>query len=257
MKKLLSTEGEPPLDQLIIAGIVPKLVSFLSDKLLQFKPRSIFVIVSFGSSGLDRTEDIIKETVQILIEMLSCECHHVSEKVVHALGNIAGKDKMMRNKLVSNGILEPLLNLAKSVKSVPFLRCITFTVKNLFKDPYPLPYPFICNDVISQYMPTICQLIQHSDSEILSNVCMVVNNMTEAYDDYQHGLANRISCVIETGVSPHLVRLLGAGDVKVVIPAIQSLSNIMSGYDNQGPILKHLLSLPMLPCIMATYLCTI
>ena len=93
MKKLLSTEGEPPLDQLIIAGIVPKLVSFLSDKLLQFKPRSIFDIVSFGSSGLDRTEDIIKETVQVLIEMLSCECHHVSEKVYTLWATLPARTK--------------------------------------------------------------------------------------------------------------------------------------------------------------------
>jgi len=69
----------------------------------------------------------------------------------------------MRDYVIKSGIVGPILALARSAISVPFLRNVTWTISNLCRNKTPSP----AIEVIRAVMPTIVFLVQQEDTEVL------------------------------------------------------------------------------------------
>jgi len=96
------------------------------------------------------------------VKLLRSPDHNVCEQAVWALGNIAGDGAIMRDHVINNGIIQPLLALVKSDTPAAFLRNVTWTISNLCRNKNPSP-PF---EVVKQCLPCLAQLIQHQDREV-------------------------------------------------------------------------------------------
>ncbi len=83
-----------------------------------------------------------------------------------ALGNIAGDGPVLRDFVIKSGVVEPLLTLARSGIPIPFLRNVTWTISNLCRNKNPSP-PI---EVVRMCMPTLLELTQHTDTEILGKI---------------------------------------------------------------------------------------
>jgi importin subunit alpha-2 len=93
---------------------------------------------------------------------------NVCEQAVWALGNIAGDGAPLRDYVINNGIVKPLLRLVDSPQStISFLRNVTWTISNLCRNKNPSP----SLEVISQCMPALATLMQKEDDEIQGELC--------------------------------------------------------------------------------------
>ena len=96
------------------------------------------------------------------VALLSSRDQNVCEQAVWALGNIAGDGSYLRDFVVSNGILAPLLALVHSPTTVSFLRNVTWTISNLCRNKNPGP----SMEVVSKCLPCLKDLVGHEDVEI-------------------------------------------------------------------------------------------
>ena len=115
IRKMLSRERNPPIDDVIKANLVQYLVSYLNvldHPMLQFE--AAWALTNIASGTSQQTRHVVESgAIPQFIKLLSSPNSNVCEQAVWALGNIAGDGAELREFVIRNGIIEPLLALVR------------------------------------------------------------------------------------------------------------------------------------------------
>uniref|UniRef100_A0A8D2KUT2 Importin subunit alpha n=1 Tax=Varanus komodoensis TaxID=61221 RepID=A0A8D2KUT2_VARKO len=213
--KLLSKQKNPPINEVIEAGIIRRLVDFLyhhDAPNLQFEAAWALTNVASGTS--DQTRAVVEANgVQGLIVLLSSPHMHICEQAVWALGNIAGD--VLAFRVLEIQVL-PLLEHIICFQT-GFLRNITWALSNLCRNKNPYP-PL---GAVKQMLPALTCLLQHEDKDILSDACWAISYLTDGSND-------RIQIVRISRVLPALLMAL-----LFQTPALRAMGNVVTGTDEQ------------------------
>lgn len=223
-RKELSKGNNPPIDELINAGIVPILVDCLDDDLnaaLQFE--ATWALTNIASGTSDQTREVVsKGAVPKFVRLLSSPHEHVREQSVWALGNIIGDGPECRDFVIHHGVVDPVISFVQDETPLTFLRNIVWVIANLCRNKAPPPSP----DTIAKVLPALYKLVQHTDNEVLTDACWALSYLTDGSDE-------QIQTVLNSGVTPFLVKHLAQTDVRVLTPAVRAVGNIVTGSEHQ------------------------
>ncbi|NP_001081744.1 importin subunit alpha-1 [Xenopus laevis] len=223
-RKMLSKERNPPLNDIIEAGLIPKLVEFLSyhnNSTLQFE--AAWALTNIASGTSDQTKSVVDGgAIPAFISLISSPHLHISEQAVWALGNIAGDGPLYRDALISCNVIPPLLTLVNPQTPLGYLRNITWTLSNLCRNKNPYP-PM---SAVLQILPVLTQLMLHEDKDILSDTCWAMSYLTDGSND-------RIDVVVKTGLVERLIQLMYSPELSILTPSLRTVGNIVTGTDKQ------------------------
>ncbi|MBN3306918.1 IMA5 protein, partial [Amia calva] len=245
-RKLLSRERDPPLKEVIEAGLISRFVEFLGredETVLQFE--SAWALTNIASGTSWHTQQVVESgAIPAFIALLSSPVLHISEQAVWALGNISstftqGDGAAYRDALINCNVIPAVLARVTPDTPAGYLRNLTWTLSNLCRNKNPYP-PM---SAVQQVLPTLMQLLHHDDKEILSDACWAISYLTDGSND-------RIDVVVKTGIVPRLVALMGFAELSVLTPALRSIGNIVTGTDYQTQIAIEAGVLSVLPQLL-------
>ena len=238
LRKLLSVEQDPPIQEVINAGVGPTLVEFLKLKdhpELQFQAAWALTNICSGTS--DQTRAVIDwGALPPLVTMLSSTSDDCCEQAMWALGNIAGDSPQSRNVVLQANAMPALLEKLKLGAKLPVLRKGTWALSNFCRGKPPPPFEWV-----SPALPTLAQLVSQQDVEILTDTCWALSYLTD-------GPNEKIQAVIESGVAMRLVELLMHPSPAVQTAALRTVGNILTGDDLQTQVV---INCSVLPCLLS------
>lgn len=244
VRKILSKEPQPPIDEVIQSGVIPRFAELLKRNdcaILQFEVA--WVLTNVASGTPQQTKTIVDSgAAKTFIQLLHSPHPEVKEQAVWALGNVAGDCNECRDYLLVSGIMDPLLNLLReSEQNVTLTRNAVWTLSNLCRGKQP------CADFnqLKDSLPVLARLLSHHDPEVLSDTCWALSYLCD-------GPNEKIQAVLNAGVARRLVELLMHESNLVVSAAIRAVGNIVTGEDHQTQIIVNCGALPLLKELMSS-----
>uniref|UniRef100_A0A674DVL0 Importin subunit alpha n=1 Tax=Salmo trutta TaxID=8032 RepID=A0A674DVL0_SALTR len=220
-RKLLSSDRNPPIDDLIKSGILPILVKCLErddNPSLQFE--AAWALTNIASGTSQQTQAVVKSNaVPLFLRLLQSPHQNVCEQAVWALGNIIGDGPQCRDYVISLGVVKPLLSFINPSIPITFLRNVTWVIVNLCRNKDPPP-PM---ETVQEVRQTV--LLHHSGVDTVWALSYLTDGGNE-----------QIQMVIDSGVVPFLVPLLSHQEVKVQTAALRAVGNIVTGTDEQTQV---------------------
>ncbi|CAM9330642.1 unnamed protein product, partial [Ectocarpus sp. 12 AP-2014] len=110
LRVALSLSETPPAEEVVRAGLVPKLVEFLrqTDR-AELRPEALCALTNIASTECTRAVAMEPATLPALVDLLSSSDLYLREQSAWCLGNIAADGVEMRDLVLNAGVLEPLL----------------------------------------------------------------------------------------------------------------------------------------------------
>jgi len=243
IRKILSIERNPPIDEVIEAGAIPLLVALLDHKNAAIQYEAAWALTNIASGSQAHTQAVVSSgALPKFVEMVTSpqSSEDVKEQAVWALGNVAGDSAQFRDHCLAIGAMQAVLTVLapayndNAAVRISIVRNATWMISNLHRGK-PAPRA----DLVSSSLPLLARLVSFNDDEVVTDALWALSYFVDGPND-------RIQAVLNLGVLQRLVELMGHQSANIQTPALRCVGNIVTGDDIQTQAVINAGALPYL-----------
>ena len=224
LRKLLSVQADPPIQQVIDAGFLPQLFAWMQrSDLPAFQYEACWALTNIASGSHEHAEALVLRGVVPLIYMLlESTDMDVREQAAWLTANITRDSAKVRDAVLQTSGLERLLKVLRENPRASLAKVTIGAVSNLCRGK-PAPEYTITRPALPFLAAMILGL---NDTETLKDCLWAVSSLCE-------GEESRLQDLVETRVVPRLVELARSEQPTVQHPALRCIGNVAAGSAEQ------------------------
>jgi len=227
-RKLLSIEGDPPIDIVIQANLIPRFISFLErDDQPHLQMEAAWALTNVASGKSEHVAFVVNYgIVSQFLRLFASNRTEIVEQVIWGLGNIAGDSSAFRDFILQQGGCKILIDylMKESGSEVSIKRVGAWALSNFCRGkPVPL-FEFI-KDVI----PFFCAVIrQEFDEEVLNDSLWGLSYLSDSNHDEN---------LVPMDIIPVLMKYLeNADSFRLITPCLRIIGNFTLGTQSKALI---------------------
>lgn len=249
----LSVEVDPPIQEIILSGIVPRFVELLDKNFyLQFEDTPVslkcrfeaaWVITNIASGNSEQTKYIVNiGAVPLLVKMVFEADEGILDQSIWALANIAGDSEPFRDIILETGALSKIVDLIIKYLSpgnnMKLLRNLVWLISNLNRGRSPPP----TMENMQKSFFVIEKALQINDQDLISDAYWCLSYLVDASSEMtdivlKSSVMKRtfdlLSAFCETLQRPENDTKLSKVCASAVCPIVRVLGNIVTGNEEQ------------------------
>lgn len=239
LRKMLSIQYQPPVQEVIDCGAVPRLLYLISNALRTPKPptsagsagsadhqlefEALWACTNIASGSSLQTRHVVEcGAVPIMVNCLRSPNEDLWDQAVWAIGNIAGDSSLLRDYVLSTPALEWMLSGGHATK-LGTLRNVAWTLSNFCRGK-PAPKW----EIVGKAVPALAKLLTLKDPELLVDTCWALSHLAD--DTTTNNV--QVEALVKVGIIPRMVELLASDIMHVRVPALRMLGHVASGEDS-------------------------
>ena len=240
-RRMLSVEKNPPVLPVLDCGVVPMLVQMLNmdytcgnSLLFDLQFEATWALTNVAST--DYSASVLDAgAVPPLVRLLSSPHPESREQAAWCLGNIAGDSTRLRDAVIKDGVIPPLLMNVSNPANNALLGNVIWSLSNMCRGK-PLPdfeATKICVPELARVLKyyQVGHNLEEKHKDVLVDAAWALSYLSDGNED-------RIQAVLDTGCVPvlmqHLDNSFNQREPKhIVTPVVRVLGNFVSGSDSQ------------------------
>lgn len=230
-RKLLNINPNPPIQDIIDAGVILYLIDWIQKfDFPQLQQESAWAIMNISLGGHHQCKIIVeKGCIPFIIQMLNSTNEKVLEQAVWTLGNLGADSAYCRDMILQSQGLPSLINFFKKATKDSDADIAIWAISNLCRsEPLPL------YEIIKDAMPILAESVKNQKNQkILIDCLWALSHLSE-------GSEEKVDDLITTGVVPIIMQLLSHRLSKIHLPAIRIIGNVAYGNENQAQLIFNL-----------------
>lgn len=219
IRRLLSSEENPPVREVLASGVLPTLVALLESADAKVVFESAWALTNIASTEFTKAVVDAGALPKLVAGMMHADAT-VREQSLWCVGNISGDCPDFRDAVFTtpNAVNNLLMNVAHP-ENVRLLRNATWSLSNFCRGK-PAPRP----EAVAPIIPALAYLISLEDKDVLSDALWGLCYLTDGEEEM-------VTAVVGAGVLPRVVALLGHAELSVAMPALRIVGNVVSAAD--------------------------
>eukprot|EP01134_Creolimax_fragrantissima_P007932 CFRG7932T1 len=239
IRKILSREQNPPIDEVIATGVIPRLCMFLSvGESTRLQLEAAWSLTNIASGSPNQTRAVVDHgTVPLFIELVKSSFPDLVDQATWALGNIAGDGPECRDLVIQMGAVPVIIKaIAPKTCDPSVIKNAMWAISNICRGKNPPP-DF---NQVKGFLPVIGAWLRITDdAEIISDALWTLSYLSD-------GPSEQIEALIESGIALKLVELLMHPQHSVVIPDLRVIGNITTGSNTETQVVINVGCVPQL-----------
>ena len=232
IRKLLSIEPAPPIQEIINLKLVPEIIKFLENCPNEFKYEALWSLSNIATGNEEQANTIlINGGLPKILNLLDSNIEEIKTQAIWLIGNLVSDSSKIRDIIIEFKIFDKILTILASTNSENYITTSTWCISNFFKTK-PIPnYEIIYKAFkIIAKVAIIYGTKYKKNVEFITDLCFIFSFMTKSYKEF-------INDIIDANLLPTIISFLDINNNKgILLTCLRIIGNVVLGNANQTQI---------------------
>ena len=220
IRKLLSIDPNPPIQEIIDLKLVPQLINLLDNSPNEFKYEVIWSLTNIASGSPDQANTIlIYGGIPKIINLLDSNIEEIKTQTIWLVANLIGDSVKIRDTLIEQKIYDKILAILDSTNDENYINICTWAISNFYRVK-PIP----SYEIVSRTFKIIARVImiyETTNTDFIIDSSFILSMMTKYYKEF-------LKEIIDIDLLPNIIKFLDIEHPVIITTCLRIVGNIAS-----------------------------